>query len=549
MCSLSKFLALFLAPVAIFASITAHAQAPAGTGGRVVLVLPFDNRSGDVSLNWIGDSFPDTLDKRLSSAGFLTISHDDRSFAYDHLGLPADFKPSRATAIRIAQQLDASYVIFGSYTTSAIAGHANKPGTPNDAAGSRISIQARVLSIDQLRLSPPIEDSAELPRLFDVENAIAWKVARLLDPQFSVALQTFLSSSGAVPLPAFEDYIRGTNAATPEERIARLQAAVKLSPDYAAALLALGKEQYAAHDFDAAAATLARVAKSDRLALEANFYLGLALFNSAKYAAAQQAFEFVASRLPLPEVVNNEGVALSRQGKDAVELFQRAIAADPSEEDFHYNLALAFFRRGDTASAAREADAALKLKPNDNEVTELIVHLKQVPAGTHLSSNPDSGFSPLERIRRNYSEAGFRQAAFQLDQLRAARMAMLTPAQRVDEYLQLGRQYLTEGFLPEAETEFQSALQANPNSADAHAGLAQLREASNDPVKARDEAKTSIILKPNVAAYLVLARLDLADKQLPASADDVSHALKLDPTSADAIAFRLVLQQRGQPVP
>jgi tetratricopeptide (TPR) repeat protein len=128
-------------------------------------------------------------------------------------------------------------------------------------------------------------------------------------------------------------------------------------------------------------------------------------------------------------------------------------------------------------------------------------------------------------------------------------MAMLTPAQRVDEYLQLGRQYLTEGLLPEAETEFQSALQANPNSADAHAGLAQLREASNDPVKARDEAKTSIILKPNVAAYLVLARLDLADKQLPASADDVSHALKLDPTSADAIAFRLVLQQRGQPVP
>ena len=73
----------------------------------MVLVLPFDNHSGNPSLNWIGDSFPDTFNKRLNSAGFLTISHDDRAFAYDHLGLPVDFRPTRATTIRIAQQLDA----------------------------------------------------------------------------------------------------------------------------------------------------------------------------------------------------------------------------------------------------------------------------------------------------------------------------------------------------------------------------------------------------------------------------------------------------------
>ena len=105
--------------------------------GHVVLVLPFENRSGNPTLNWIGDSFPDTLNKRLSSAGFLTISHDDRAFALDHLGLPAGFRPSRATTIRIAQQLDANYVVIGSYNVS------------ND----HIAIQAQSLSIDQLKLS------------------------------------------------------------------------------------------------------------------------------------------------------------------------------------------------------------------------------------------------------------------------------------------------------------------------------------------------------------------------------------------------------------
>ena len=38
----------------------------------------------------------------------------------------------------------------------------------------------------------------------------------------------------------------------------------------------------------------------DRVALQASFYGGLARFNTAKYAEAEKAFAFVASRLPLP---------------------------------------------------------------------------------------------------------------------------------------------------------------------------------------------------------------------------------------------------------
>src|SRR6185312_14891268 len=98
-------------------------------------------------------------------------------------------------------------------------------------------------------------------------------------------------------------------AATPDERVKRLQAAVQLAPNYSAALFALGKAQYANRDFDSAAATLAKVPHSSRRVLEANFYLGLARFNSGKYAEAEAAFNFVASRLPLPEVVNNQGVS------------------------------------------------------------------------------------------------------------------------------------------------------------------------------------------------------------------------------------------------
>jgi len=535
---LSKWLLLALI---LCASLTStHPATAAQTTdrtGRVVLVLPFDNRSGQANLSWIGDSFPDTLNQRLSSSGFLTISRDDRQYALDHLGLPVDFKPSRATTIRIAQTLDADFVIVGSYTVSQ----------------SRIYVQAQVLDVHNLRMSQPLQASGELARLFDVENAIAWTIARQIDPQFSISQQTFLSASGNVSLSAFENYIRGISATSQLERIKRLQLATQDTPNYPAALLALGKAQFSDRDYDHAAITFAKVPASDRRALEASFYLGLARFNTAKYAEAETAFKFVASRLPLPEVINNQAVAASRQGRDAVALFQRAVAADPNDPDYQYNLAVALLRRGDFSEAQKAVDQALKLRPTDSEATQLkalIATGKPLAATNAASTTPGApAFEPIERIRRTYSEASFRQAEFQLDQMRTIRMASLPPAERAAQYTQLGHDYIAQGLIPEAEQQFQRAIAADSNSAAAHAGLAQIREQSGNTAEARTEAQTSIKLKPNADAYLVIARLELQANQTAASASAVSNALKIEPNNTAAQGMKQALQARGQSLP
>ena len=530
---------LFLA--ILFCVLPTFAQSANPSTGRVVLVLPFDNRSGQANLSWIGDSFPDTLNQRLSSSGFLTISRDDRQYALDHLGLPVDFKPSRATTILIAQTLDADFVIVGNYTVSQ----------------SRIYVQAQVLDVNKLRMTQPLRDSAELARLFDVENAIAWRVAQQLDPHFAVAEQTFLAAAGGVRLSSFEYYIRGTSATSAAERLKRLQTAVSDTPNYPAALLALGKEQYAARQFEAAAATLAKVPPTDRLALEAGFYLGLARFNSAQYAEAATAFAFVSSRLPLPEVVNDHGVALSRQDKDATPLFQQAAAADPAEPDYHFNLAVALYKNNDLAGAIREDQAAVKLRSSDTEASELLNRLQSARNAQPGSAQPANakeivsagGFEPTTRIKRTWSEAGFRQAAFQLDQIRAVQMASLPAAQRAAGYTQQGTVYLAQGLIPEAEQEFQSALQADPKSSAAHAGIAQVRERSNASEDARKEAEASLKSAPNVDAYLVLSRLDLQANNLAASASDVANALRLEPANSAALGMKTALAARGQFLP
>ena len=192
-------------------------------------------------------------------------------------------------------------------------------------------------------------------------------------------------------------------------------------------------------------------------------------------------------------------------------------------------------------------EQTLKLRANDTEATEL---RGLIAAGRSTSAQKAAnGFEPTTRLRRTYSEASFRQAAFQLDQVRALRLATLPAAQQAAEYTQLGQDYLAQGLLPEAEQEFQTAIAVYPASAPAHAGLAQVRQQSGSDDEAREEAQSSLRLAPNAAAYIVLAKLELKKNDTAAAAQDVQGALRLDPKNGAALGLRQQLQAKGQALP
>ena len=525
-----------------FAQEPADAR-PAGTSephGRLLLVLPFENRSGAANLDWIGEAFPDVLNRRLNAAGFLTISRGDRLYAFDHLGLPLNLQPTRATAIRIAQTLDADYVIFGHYTT------------PANQTGNQLTADAEILDVSGLHIGAQISQNGDLGQLLETINSLAWQVTRQLDPTYAVGEQTFSAADKSLHGDAFEDYIQGLVAADAKDGIDHLRDAVKIDPDFAAAWLALGRGYFANQDYDQAAATLGHLPRNDPNALEADFYRGLALFYTGNYREAENAFAFVSTRLPLPEVVNNQGVAMSRRGQDGGALFQQAIEADPRDPDYHFNLAVALAHRKDTEEARKELDAALELRPDDTEAQSFAEQLKNPGA---QAPNPDPGHAitdvqgPLERIKRGYSEAGFRQAAFEMEQVEQMRLASLKPAQRAAELIRDGDQFFQRGLVLEAEREYREALEADRASALAHAGLAAVWERDGDTDAARQEAHASIQLAANVPAYLVLARLDLQANQLSAAANDVSDALRIDPANANARGMKLALERRGQTTP
>ena len=71
------------------------------------------------------------LSQRMASSQLYVVSRDDRTYAFDHSGIPLTVVPSRATIYHIAEQMDADYVVMGSYTFDgkslhrprAVAGH------------------------------------------------------------------------------------------------------------------------------------------------------------------------------------------------------------------------------------------------------------------------------------------------------------------------------------------------------------------------------------------------------------------------------------------
>jgi tetratricopeptide (TPR) repeat protein len=486
---------------------------PASAGGaKVVLVLPFDNRTGQPSLEWIREAAAEILSMRFSSAGFQPTSRSDRMYALDHLGLPQGFQPSRASSLKLAQTLDADSIVVGSYITD----------------GSGIVAEASLVDVPNLRMLPMVSARGDMRNLVAVFGDLAWKLTRQLDPAFNVAEATFAAEGNDVPLTAFEQYIRGITEPDQEERLRHLEQAVKLSPGFGTAWMALGREDYRDQQYQEAAEAFAKVDRSGPEGLEAGFYRGMSLMFTGDYLHAEQAFAEVARVLPLAEVVNNEGVAMSRQGKDGIAQFIQAAAADPKDADYHFNLAVALKRQGNVAGAINELAQCLKLRPNDSEALSLEEAWKRPGAGG------DAGADPLERIVRSFDEAAFRQAAAMLDQMNAARMETMTPQQKAQALCTQAKGYLTRGLLLEAERLFQSAVAADARSAQAHAGLAEVRARSGDATAARQEAHAALELGPSADAYLVLAQLDYADGSLSAANDEATNALKLEPANQAA---------------
>jgi len=376
---------------------SAHALLFQGAPQHLVLVLPFDNTGKTSGLDWMSEAFPETIGRRLAEEDALIISRPERLYAFEHMGIPGGAHPSRATILKIAQEMDVDLAVMGSFSFD----------------GSQFTVRAQMLNVKSLRMTPEIVESGDLQQFMDIIDSLAWDLLHsnvMHGPMNgdNLALKRAYIASKPVPrLDAYEKYIRGLTASGVKEKLTLLQEAVQAGPGFPEASLALGELHYAAKDYAKAEEILRGVPDSSPLAGEARFFAGLAQVFTSHYERAEDSFAAVVARLPLIEAVNNLGVAQTRRGKKtAIEQFVKATEADSTDPDYHFNLAIAQWRNGSIQEAMAQLKEALVIDPDFTDAKTLLDAIQNGQPPAH---------QPLERVKLNYDETSYRQLQLEIE--------------------------------------------------------------------------------------------------------------------------------------
>ena len=564
----SKRALSYLCGIVFFAMSPLPAQQPpaasgdpqAGTAASqqgVYLVFPFENVGSSPHLDWLGEGLEELTIQYLSDAGEQVYSHAGRARELERYGLPASAKLSRATMLRIAQDLDADYVIFGSFTSD----------------GTSLSVESHVLRVDPPSLLPPARESGPLSSLMELHSSVVWRLLSANQQAYPLTLKDFAKAQRPLRLDAFEHFVRGLLLNEDEPRIRELREAARLEPAWPDPAFALGETYAARNDCTSALPWFARVPKTNRRYVEAIFATGVCRLQLNEpdkaeevFIALQAAMSSNAKQQPgaagtvagadLPELLNNLGVARARQGKTpaAQADLRRATDLDPDEDDYPFNLGLLAFRANEFTTAAGLFREASEREPDNPEDRALLIQAleksgknaeadEEREAATealgpgalpviHVDAKADA-LPHLDRIKTELDITELRleiESSVSPAVSAAAGGATMTPG----AHIRRGRQELAAGRLDTAESEFRAALAADPSNFAAHQGLAEVDRRRGKLDDAVTELQASIQARDSAFVRTMLAKVYLDQKKFDLAHAEAEHALKLAPNYAEA---------------
>jgi tetratricopeptide (TPR) repeat protein len=530
------------------ASTSARGAAPEASQQGIYLVFPFENAGASPRLDWLGEGLEELTIQRLSAAGQQVYTDAGRRAELDRSGLPPTAKLSRASMLRIAQNMDADYVVFGRFSSD----------------GQSLTIESQILRISPIRLLPAIRETGPLDSLMDLHLRMLWRMLSANDHAYPRSLEEFTKVQRLLRLDAFEHYVRGLLASEDDSRLRELREAARLEPEWPDPDFAIGDAYYARRDCDSALIWFAKVPKSHDRYVEAVFATAVCRLLMNQPDRAEEVFTSLQEALrnnlvsgaDLPEILNNLALARARQNKTpAAEAdLRRAAELDPDEDDYPFNLGLLALASNDFAAAAnyfreasgREPDnaenrawmilslekAGKKTEADEERETAAETFGPDALPAVHLDAKKDT-LTHLERVRTELDTTALRLeivSAGDSASAAAAAAAADTPA----SHIRRGRQELSAGRVDAAESEFRAALAADAASASAHNGLAEVFRRRGKLDDSAKELQASLEIRDSAAVRTTLARVYLEQKKPDLARAEAERALKLAPKYSDA---------------
>lgn len=371
-----------------------------------IAVLPLFNRNEAKSpdLDWIGESVAETIHESLSSVGLLVLDREDREEVYRRLTLRTGVELTRASVIKIGQSLDAGLVVFGEFHVDGA-----EPGAPRGT--SNLKLTARIIDLKHITSGPEFSQEGPLDTLSQMQTKLSWMVAHLFSPDGTPGEEEFIRDRPPVKVEAVESYIRGLIVSNPDQKTRLFAQAVKLDDQYSAPNFELGRMAFQKKDYKAAATWLAKVSRGYSHYLEAAFLRGICQYQAGDFDAAADLFRMVSAEVPLNEVFNNLGAALSRKNDPlANENFTKALEGDQTDPDYWFNVGYSLWKSGQYALAAEKFRAVLDRSPGDREATIMLGRCIKMDGPRPGDPRSDG----RERIKTTFEDSAYRQLQAEL---------------------------------------------------------------------------------------------------------------------------------------
>jgi tetratricopeptide (TPR) repeat protein len=527
----------------------------------VYLVFPFENAGSSPRLEWLGEGLEELTIQRLSAAGEQVYSHGGRINELERYGLPPSAKLSRATMLRVAEDLDADFVVYGSFNSD----------------GTTLTVNCRVLKVNPIKLLPELGVSGPLDTLMDLHAKLAWQILSGNEPAYPLSLAEFTKLQRPLRLDAFEHFARGLLASDDDVRLRELREAARLEPEWPDPDFALGETYFARRDCNAALPWFARVPKTHDSYVEAVFATGVCRLLLNQPDKAEEIFAVLQDSMhrdlisgaDLPEILNNLAIARARQGKipAAQGDLKRAAEIDPDADDYPFNLGLLALRANDAAAAAGYfREASEREADNAEDRALLILSLEKAGKKSEADQERDTvseAFGPngiptikldakgealakLDRIKPELDTTTLRLDLKPGEPTAGAVAAAQPGSETPASHARKGRLELSAGQMDIAASEFRIALNGDPGNVAAHRGLADIYHRQGKLDDAVKELQACLQARDSAVVRVALARILLEQKKPDLARTEVERALKLAPNYAEAKQL-LEHLQNGKP--
>lgn len=201
-------------------------------------------------------------------------------------------------------------------------------------------------------------------------SSIASQLSKQLIPG-SALPESDYATRPPVPRSAFEAYVRGVMASDPQRRVELLQSAIRLHPQYKAAIFQLGQLHYLDSDFKVSSEFLEKIPANAPEYPQAQFMIAMNAYHLGDYTRASEIFSTLP---PTYDVLINRGASMAATGDaaGATSAWRRALEQNPAGPEAPFNLAFLAFSRSEWELASSRFSQFLQEHARDSEAVFLL---------------------------------------------------------------------------------------------------------------------------------------------------------------------------------